>query len=406
MRETADKPPPSLSGHVWQKEDFSLVIGGPLFQILRRTYLSGNALELLRRRIVFFVALTWLPLCFLSLWEGTAWSRSIRIPFLFDIGMHIRFLLVVPTLLAAELIVHQRLRPLVRQFFERDLIPPNAQERFHEAIASALRLRNSITAEVLLLFVAFVFSALVVWRRRDLFSETNWYSRQENGRLMPTWAGWWLACVSLPVIQLLIWRWLYRLAIWSRMLWQISRIKLNLVPTHPDRAGGLGFLAQVSYAFSPFLLAQGLMLTAVMANRIFFAGAHFVQFKLEIVGIVGLMLLLILGPFLVFVPQLERTKRQGLREYGRLAQVYVREFDDKWLRGTSAPSEPLLGTADIQSLADLGNSYEVVKEMRLMPLSFQTVLRLALITLIPVAPLTLTMISLDQLVDRILSIFF
>ncbi len=170
--------------------------------------------------------------------------------------------------------------------------------------------------------------------------------------------------------------------------------------------GGLSFLANVRFAFAPFLLAVGMMLSALIANAIFFAGAHLVNFKLELIGIVATMLLIILGPFLVFSAQLEHAKRIGLREYGRLAQLYVREFDDKWLRGANPSGEPLLGSADIQSLGDLGNSFEVVKEMRLVPFTIRDVLQLAVIILIPVAPLMLTMISVDELVSRILRIFF
>jgi hypothetical protein len=42
--------------------DFSLVLGGPLYQLWRRTRLSGDALELLHRRIVALPMLAWVPL--------------------------------------------------------------------------------------------------------------------------------------------------------------------------------------------------------------------------------------------------------------------------------------------------------------------------------------------------------
>ena len=100
------------------------------------------------------------------------------------------------------------------------------------------------------------------------------------------------------------------------------------------------------------------------------------------------MVFAILGPLLVFSPKLAAAKRAGLREYGTLAQRYVREFDHKWLRGGAPADEPLIGSADIQSLADLGNSFEVVKDMRLVPFTLRTVLQLAVVTLLPVAPLT------------------
>ena len=153
------------------------------------------------------------------------------------------------------------------------------------------------------------------------------------------------------------------------------------MPTHPDRCGGLGFLASVVYAFSPLLLAQGAVLAGMMANRIFYAGATLPEFKVELIGLVAVMVFAVLGPLLVFSRQLEAAKRAGLREYGVLAQRYVRDYDRKWLRGGAPPDEPLVGSADIQSLADLSNSFEVVKDMRWVPFSLPTVLQLAVTTL-------------------------
>jgi hypothetical protein len=66
----------------------------------------------------------------------------------------------------------------------------------------------------------------------------------------------------------------------------------------------------------------------------------------------------------------------------------------------------LLGSADIQSLADLGNSYEVVRGMRLVPFTKETVFQLGVLTLLPVLPLILTMISLEELLGRLLAIAF
>jgi hypothetical protein len=148
------------------------------------------------------------------------------------------------------------------------------------------------------------------------------------------------------------------------------------------------------------------MLGGMMANKIFYAGATLPQFKVEIVGLVALLVFVILGPMLVFGPKLAAAKRAGLREYGTLAQRYVREFGGKWIRGGAPSDEPLVGTADIQSLADLGNSFDVVRGMRWVPFTGQTVLQLAVATLLPVLPLTLTMFSLQELLARLLKIVF
>ena len=387
-------------------EDFSLVLGGPLYQIWRGTRLAGDALDLLRRRVIVTVILAWVPLLLLSLAGGRAWGNSIGLPFLRDVDMHLRLLLAAPLLIVAELVVHRRMRPIVGQFLDRGLIPPDGRGQFDTAIASALRLRNSVIAEVLLIAFVYLVGVGLIWRTMGALDVVSWYGGSVGGQWRPTAAGWWLGTVSLPMFQFLLLRWYFRLFIWTRFLWQVSRIPLQLEATHPDRCGGLGFLAGVSLAFAPFMLAQGVLLSGTLANRIFFAGAKLLQFKVEVIALAAAMVFAVLGPLLVFAPQLGLAKRVGLREFGTMAQDYAREFNRKWLRGGAPPDEPLVGSADIQSLADLGNSFEVVKGMRLAPFTMQTVLELAVITVIPVAPLLLTMISLEDLLEKLLVVIF
>jgi hypothetical protein len=168
----------------------------------------------------------------------------------------------------------------------------------------------------------------------------------------------------------------------------------------------LGFLANTAYAFAVLAVAHGAMLAGLVANRIFFLGAALTDFKVEIAVVVAFVLTTLLGPLLVFSFQLAQTKRTGLREYGTLAERYVREFDAKWVRGNPPDDEPLVGSADIQSLADLGNSYEIVRTMRLAPITRDAILRLAAATLMPIVPLLLTMMPLEELLKMLFGIFF
>jgi hypothetical protein len=399
-RSHATKPPMS------EPANFSLVLGGPLYQIWRRTHLVGDALELLRRRMIILTVLAWVPLLLLSIAEGHAWGASVALTFLHDVELHARLLLALPLLIVAELIVHRRMRPVVLQFVERGLINDSARARFDAAIASAMRLRNSLWAEVFLIAFVYVVGVGLLWRTQIALDVASWHGMPANGTWRPTMAGWWLGCVSLPLFQFLLLRWYFRLFVWARFLWHVSRLELTLMPTHPDRCGGLGFLASIIQAFSPLLMAQGAVLAGMMANRIFYTGARLPEFKVELIGLVAVMVIAVLAPLLVFSRKLEAAKRTGLREHGRLAQRYVREYDHKWLRGGAPPDEPLVGSADIQSLADLGNSFEVLKDMRWVPFTVPTVLHLAVTTLLPVLPLTLTLISLEELLDRLLKVMF
>jgi hypothetical protein len=210
----------------------------------------------------------------------------------------------------------------------------------------------------------------------------------------------------VPIVQFLLMRWYYRIFIWARFLWQVSRIELTLIPTHPDRVGGLGFLGYVCYAFTPLAAAHGAIVAGLIANRIFYLKAALPQFKVEILVVVVFLLCVVLVPFLVFAPQLAAAKLAGLREYGTLAERYVREFDRRWLRGGASADEPLVGSADIQSLADLANSFEVVKTMRIAPITTDAVIGVVVATLAPVVPLALTMMSLEQLLRKLIGVLF
>ncbi len=386
-------------------EDFSLVLGGPLYQLWRRGHLAGDALEMVRRRVVVLVVVTWLPLLVLSLVEGHAWT-GVALPFLRDVEAHARFLLALPLLVAAELEVHHRMRPVVGQFLERGLIPDAWRPQFNVALASATGLRNSIWAEISLIAFVYVVGVGFLWRTQIALDVASWHGARIDGVWRVTGAGWWLGCVSLPIFQFLLLRWYFRLFVWARFLWQVSRIPLTLEPAHPDRSGGLGFLSSVAYAFAPVLLAQGVLMSGTFANRIFYAGAQLPQFKVDMVGLVAIMLSAVLGPLLLFGRQLEAAKRVGLREHGVLAQRYVREYRKKWLETGATPDEPLVGSADIQSLADLGNSFDIVREMRFAPFNLRTVVQLSVTTLLPVLPLMLTMISLEELLGRLLKMVF
>jgi hypothetical protein len=387
-------------------QDFSLVLGGPLFQLLRRAHLSDDALMLVRQRIIVISLLAWLPLLVLSALGGQALGGRAAVPFLLDVDVHVRFLVALPLLIVAELVVHRRMRFVVKQFLERQVIPESAMPRFDAAIASALRLRNSVLAEVLLIAFVYGVGVLIVWRQYGALAAATWYATPAVGGSTLSLAGMWYGYVSVPLFQFLLLRWYFRLGIWARLLWQVSRIDLRLVPTHPDRVGGLGFLSNTVYAFTPLAVAHGALLAGMIANRIFYLGATLPAFKVEIAVMVIFLLCVVLGPLLVFAPQLAETKRTGNREYGTLAQRYVREFDAKWLRGDAPADEPLVGSGDIQSLADLGNSFEVVRTMRLAPVTKEAVLQLVAATLVPVAPLALTMMSLEELLKKLFGIIF
>jgi hypothetical protein len=390
-------------------EEFSLVQGGPLFQLLVRSRLATPDLELMKRRIVFITLFAWLPLLLLTLFAGTAWGGA-GLPFLYDMEMQLRFLVALPLLIGAEMLVHQRLNLVVGQFIDQDIIGEAVLPRFKAVISSAMRLRNSVAIELILFILVFV-GGYYAWSTISGMEKIGaaagtWYASATSDGMKHSPAGYWYIFISRPMVQFVLIRWYFRVFIWARFLWQSSRLELNLIPTHADRAAGLGFLGGSSAAFVPLLMAHGVLLAGLMADPIFYAGAKLTDFRMEVLGVVVLLLLMVLGPLLVFSPRLARAKRTGLREYGRLVSRYVGEFDRKWVRGGAVAEEQLLGSGDIQSLADLGNSFQVIRDIRPVPFGRDTVLQVVFFTLMPVMPLVLTMIPLEELIKKLVGSVF
>ena len=369
-----------------EEQDFSLVLGGPLFQLFRRAHLAGDALELMTRRVLVISSVAWVPLLLLSAAAGQALGGGIRIPFLHDVETHVRFLIALPVLIVAERFVHERLRPVVAQFVKERIVRPEELPAFRQVIASILRARNSVIAEVAMLLVVYTFGLWGTQQQILAFPTASWYARPDLTQMHLTPAGYWSAFVSVPLFQFILLRWAFRFLLWFRFLWRVSRLNLRLLAIHPDRAAGLGFLSGSIGAFAPILFAQSALLSGVIASLVFYAGRDAMAFKVEVAAVLALFIAIVLSPLAVFVPQLARERRQALRS---VASQFVDQFEEK---GTQS------------SLTDLGNRYTAAWETQLLPFRWKDVLWLAAAAAVPFLPLALTSLSLEQLLDRAISV--
>jgi hypothetical protein len=218
-------------------------------------------------------------------------------------------------------------------------------------------------------------------------------------------AGNWLAFVSVPLFQFILLRWYVRFLIWFWFLLRVSHLKLHLPALHPDRAGGLGFLGETSLAFAPLLFAHSALLAGQIASRILYNGGTLLASELTIAGYVVFSIVAALAPLSSFTAKLIRAKLRGLEKYGAFASSYVMDFDQKWLQG-KVNDEPAMGSGDIQSLADLGNSFAAARAMRPMPIATDEIVLLVVVTVAPFLPLLLTIMPLDQLIMRAFKLVF
>jgi hypothetical protein len=375
--------------------DFSLVQGGPLHWLAQRVRSRGRPLGPLGLGVALAL-LAWVPLLGLALLDGLGPGPGGAVSFLWSVSTHVRYLVAIPLLFATEAWVDPRLRHFVRDAVDTRLVPEADVPALERTVRLARRLRNSATVELLLAILAVTFVQIGV-RPFDLPDDLrSWRATGGGEGVRLTLAGWWYGLVALPVYQFVIGRWGWRLLVWWVFLWRFSRLRLQLVPTHPDLMGGLGYLPIAQSHFDGLCFAFSAVAAGAYAEQMMFGGATLKGFTFPVLGLVLLNLTLFLTPLLFFGPRLLAVKRRGLREYGRIATAYVRGFDTKWLRGGAPRGEPLLGSADIQSLNDLAGSFDIIRRMRAVPFGPALVLVLVAATLTPMAALLFLALSLEE----------
>jgi hypothetical protein len=338
---------------------------------------------------------TWLPLALLTLIPYPPAAEP-SLPFILSVGTHVRLLGAIPLLFAAEAMFDLRVREAIRLMVETRLVPEHQRSRLNGWLQQATALRDAWHVEATLLLLTVV---LIAWGfRQDLsVAIPSWRTTTGGHR---TAAGWWYGAVAIPVFQFLFLRWAARMLIWWQLLWRMGRLDLRLIPTHPDRAGGLGVLGVAQMALLPITLSYTAILVGTFAEEIRYAGARVESYVLPLTGIVAAGALVVAVPLLRFTMRLMDVRQRGLLEYSALATTYARAFDDKWLRQAAPPTEPLLGSPDVQSLADLASSYEVITRMRPLPLSPVQVMAIVVFPALPAVPLLLFVAPFDELILR------
>lgn len=378
-------------------EQFSL-LGGPLYRLGYRLGLirGGTNTVALGLALGFFC---WAVLLALAFIEGI----SEQILSLSVIGGHVRLVVAIPLFFACESILDPRMTTFVRGLVASGIVRGEALAKLESLIARISRWTDSWWPDALCLSAAVFYFLFVPGLSLPGGSATHDPSRT-FGEMTLTGQWYWIVCMTL--FRFLMLRWLWRLILWWYFLWCLARLALNLVPTHPDGAGGLGYLEVVHAEFALLILAISTVTAAAFAESI---GSGRTAFE-AIYPMLALLLIvdvgLFLGPLFILAPKLWLCRVTGLDTYMHLAARYVNDFDRKWLGANAVPGEPLLGTADVQSLADLSNSVNLVRNMRLVPVSQRLLLDLAVAALLPMLPLLLLKYPATELAQKLLNIMF
>jgi hypothetical protein len=234
-------------------------------------------------------------------------------------------------------------------------------------------------------------------------SVSTWYlADSKTGKL--SLAGWWYALVGIPIFQFLLFRWLWRLAVWTGLLWRISRLNLRLIPIHPDRAGGLGFLPLAQTPFSLIAFATSVVISSAILNSVIYKGTPVQPFTTAVIAYILLSVLIFIAPLFVFIKKLLHLRVYGILDYTTLGEDYADSFNEKWINQKIPEDESILGSADIQSLADLANSFDIIRGIKPMPIDYNIVIIITAAAVIPILPLIFMVLPLKEIIKRLLGL--
>jgi hypothetical protein len=367
--------------------------GGPLYRL-------GRRLGLVRRET------NTLPL---GLAIGlSAWSILLALAFIGGVGDrllslsaiagNVRLLVAIPLLFLCESSLDPHFRAFVRTIVHSGVVPNEALPTLESEVARIDRWKESWLPEAMCLLAAAMLSLFAA--QLHVSGKTAALDPTRTLSELPL-AGLWYWTVCLPLFRFLVFRSMWRIALWCHFLWRLAKLDLHLVPTHPDSAAGLGYLEVVQTHFTALVLAISTVVSASFAEEISSGRAVFEVIYPALALTFILELMLIFLPPSIFVFKLRACQEKGLREYMVFAARYVNDFENKWLKGSPTPAEPLLGTPDLQSLADLGNSVDIIRNMRWVPVSTRLLVAVAVAGLLPMAPLFLFKYPIAELAQRL-----
>ena len=373
-------------------EEFSL-LGGPLHRLGVRLGLVREGTNTVPLGVALGL-LSWCVLVALAFIQGVGhqwFSLSV-------IAVHVRLLVAIPLFFLCESLLDSRLGVFVSFLVRSGVVPKNALPALESEIACTDRWKDFRFPETMCLLATVLLSLFAA--QLHLSGKTAAYDASRAITEVPL-AGLWYWIVCLPLFRFLMFRWLWRIGLWWNFLWRVAKLELHLVPTHPDGVAGLGYLDVVQSHFTPLVLAISAVMSASFAEEISSGKVAFEVIYPALAFILIVDLLLFLGPTCFFAIKLRACQEKGLSDYMEFAARYVNDFENKWLGVAAPPEEPLLGTPDLQSLADLSTSVGIVRNMRWVPVSTRLLIAIVTAALLPMLPLLLFKYPIAELAEKL-----
>ncbi|GMU54932.1 MAG: hypothetical protein AMXMBFR33_40780 [Candidatus Xenobia bacterium] len=377
--------------------EFSFV-RGPFYRYQQRLGLiPGDGRLGIRRRALFYLLVGWLPVVIAAALSGRLFMQegSLHEPLLAHFGVHVRCLVAIPCFLLAEMLMDQRTRLLLPEFKATGIIAEPQQEAYEEVLRRTLAWRNSKLSLCCVLAASLICLLLVGFQPQEL-DEISW---TRDGGPFLSFSGWYYLIVTRFLFVSFAAVWAFRWVLSCVLFLRLSRLPLKLVPTHPDRSGGLGFLEMATVTLAPVLFGLSAVIAARWTHEILYHGLALDSLYFTMGLLVGLLVLGALIPMVAFVPPLVLLKRHGLLHYGALAARHGRLVQRRWLHAEeiSPQEERLLQAQELGPVADVVSLFEAVERIRIVPLSRLSILPLAVAAALPMLVVIGTRIPLKEM---------
>ncbi len=378
---------------------------GPFPHVQRSLGLLGPLGRRTPLRACFAITVVWIPPLMLVAIQSLLTQDNSLTSFYRDFAVQTRLLLATPLLILAESACLPRLEIVARHFREAGLVRPGEYGRFDAVVDSTRRLMNSTVAEVLAGLVAYA-AIFAFIRYYPLASLPKWYSSVYHAYEPLSVAGWWYVLISLPILLILFFGWLWRIFLWGRFLFLVAGLDLRLIASHPDRAGGLGFLEETLFSFMPLAFCFGSIVAGALANRVANHTALLRNEQGVLLGLLVLVLFLFAGPLMAFSIKLFWVKRRGIFYYGWLAEEVGRQFEKKWLEQPQPLDADVLERPDFSATTDLYAVVANVFQMGSVPFTLRGLVALLLVTFLPFLPVALMTVPLAVILEEVAKLFF
>ena len=378
--------------------EFSLVRGDWPFRIQRALGLIPEDGGLgVGRRALLLVLFTWVPIVVWAAMTHRALPGAVAEPLLQHFGVHARCLAAIPLFILTEATLHPVSRHLLPYFTSSGLVPPEEHARLREVVRGTVDLRDRSLPWI---FIAGLVLAWIVARpiAADVH-EVVWATEETAATVRLGFGGWWFLYVVRPIFTVLLLAYLWRIVLLGVLLRRIAGLSLSIVPSHPDRTGGLAFLERVPLALSPGVLAMSAVLASHWGHDVAYHGVDLRSLAMPAAMFLAVMAAIVLGPLLAFSGPLRRARRQALLDYGAVVGEHGRRVRRKWiLREPVEDGEGLLSAPELGPVADTVALYDAVQGMRTIPIGRQALAGALVPAVIPLIAVAAIRIPIKDMV--------